>query len=119
MEAVRAADRDRYLSTLYAPGDRRPALFSLYAFNAEICAIRDRIRLGRKALSAHWDSGAGLWTVECEDAEGGRERLAGRFLFFGSGYYDYDAPHDPAIPGLLTLSERLTAHRQAVLTPWS
>ena len=44
MEAVRAADRDRYLSTLYAPGDRRPALFSLYAFNAEICAIRDRIR---------------------------------------------------------------------------
>lgn len=26
---------------------------------------------------------------------------------------------EPAIPGLLTLSERLTAHRQAVLTPWS
>ncbi|PCC66709.1 hypothetical protein SAMN02745121_00561 [Nannocystis exedens] len=25
----------------------------------------------------------------------------------------------PAIPGLLTLSERLASHRQAVLTPWS
>lgn len=44
MEAVRAADRDRYLSVLYAPEDKRPALFALYAFNAEIAGIRDRIR---------------------------------------------------------------------------
>jgi 15-cis-phytoene synthase len=44
MEAVRAGDRDRYLSVLYAPEDRRPALFALYAFNVEIAAIRDRIR---------------------------------------------------------------------------
>ena len=38
MEAVRAADRDRYLSLLYAPEDKRDALFALYAFNAEISA---------------------------------------------------------------------------------
>lgn len=44
MEAARAADRDRYLSALYAPEDKRPALFALYAFNAEIAAVRDRIR---------------------------------------------------------------------------
>ncbi|MEP9371641.1 phytoene/squalene synthase family protein [Mesorhizobium sp. KR1-2] len=44
MEAARAADRDRYLSALYAPEDRRPALLALYAFNAEIAAVRDRIR---------------------------------------------------------------------------
>ena len=44
MEAVRAADRDRYLSVLYAPEDKRPALFALYAFNAEIASVRDRIR---------------------------------------------------------------------------
>jgi phytoene synthase len=44
MEAVRAADRDRYLSALYAPEDRRAALFALYAFNAEIAGVRDRIR---------------------------------------------------------------------------
>ena len=36
MEAVRAADRDRYLSALYAPDDKREALLALYAFNAEI-----------------------------------------------------------------------------------
>lgn len=43
-EAVRAADHDRYLSALYAPQDKRDALFALYAFNAEIAGVRDRIR---------------------------------------------------------------------------
>ncbi|AZO01504.1 phytoene/squalene synthase family protein [Mesorhizobium sp. M9A.F.Ca.ET.002.03.1.2] len=44
METVRAADRDRYLSVLYAPEGARGALLSLYAFNAEISGVRDRIR---------------------------------------------------------------------------
>lgn len=44
MEAVRTSDRDRYLSALYAPEDKRAALFALYAFNAEIAGVRDRIR---------------------------------------------------------------------------
>ncbi|MER8972109.1 MULTISPECIES: phytoene/squalene synthase family protein [unclassified Mesorhizobium] len=43
METVRAADHDRYLTALYAPEDKRDALFSLYTFNAEIAGIRDRI----------------------------------------------------------------------------
>lgn len=44
MDAVRAADHDRYLSALYAPAERRDALLALYAFNAEIAGVRDRIR---------------------------------------------------------------------------
>jgi phytoene synthase len=44
MDTVRVADHDRYLSALYAPVDKRDALFSLYAFNAEIAGVRDRIR---------------------------------------------------------------------------
>ena len=44
MEAVRAADHDRYLSALYAPDDKRQSLLALYAFNVEIASIRDRIR---------------------------------------------------------------------------
>lgn len=44
MEVVRSADRDRYLAVLYAPEEKRGHLFALYAFNAEIAAIRDRIR---------------------------------------------------------------------------
>ncbi|MGI6852983.1 phytoene/squalene synthase family protein [Mesorhizobium sp. 1B3] len=43
-DILRAADRDRYLSALYAPAEKREGLFALYAFNAEIAAIRDRIR---------------------------------------------------------------------------
>ncbi|TIV55266.1 MAG: phytoene/squalene synthase family protein, partial [Mesorhizobium sp.] len=43
MGAVRAADHDRYLSVLYAPADKRGALLALYAFNAEIAGVRDRI----------------------------------------------------------------------------
>jgi phytoene synthase len=44
METVRRADHDRHLSVLYAPQDKRDALFALYAFNAEIATVRDRIR---------------------------------------------------------------------------
>jgi len=40
---VRQADSDRYLSALYAPEEKRGALFALYAFNAEIAAVRDRV----------------------------------------------------------------------------
>jgi phytoene synthase len=43
MELVRTADRDRYLAALYAPEDRRADLLALYAFNAEISGIRDRV----------------------------------------------------------------------------
>ena len=43
MRTLRAADPDRYLSMLYAPQDRRADLLALYAFNAEIAGIRDRV----------------------------------------------------------------------------
>jgi len=41
---VREADRDRFLATLFAPAERRPALFALYAFNCEIARVRDVAR---------------------------------------------------------------------------
>lgn len=43
-DQLRRSDYDRYLSTLYAPVEKRPALTALYAFNAEIAAVRDRVR---------------------------------------------------------------------------
>ena len=39
---VRAADKDRYLACLFAPAPRRRHLFALYAFNAEVVAVRER-----------------------------------------------------------------------------
>jgi len=41
---VRENDRDRYVATLFAPADKRSALFALYAFNAEIARVRDVTR---------------------------------------------------------------------------
>jgi len=40
---VREADPDRYLAALYAPEERRGPLLSLYAFNVEVAAVRDRV----------------------------------------------------------------------------
>jgi phytoene synthase len=40
---LRETDRERYLTALYAPPDKRDALIALYAFNAEVAAIRDKI----------------------------------------------------------------------------
>jgi phytoene synthase len=40
---VRRADHDRYVATLYAPQDRRGGLMALYAFDAEIASVRDRV----------------------------------------------------------------------------
>lgn len=43
-ELVRAADRDRYLATLFAPAQSRGALYALYAFNSEIARVREVAR---------------------------------------------------------------------------
>ena len=40
---VREADPDRYYATLLAPPDKRPPLFALYAFSAEIARVRDAV----------------------------------------------------------------------------
>lgn len=43
-DLVRDTDRDRYLATLFAPADRRDALFALYAFAGEIARVREVAR---------------------------------------------------------------------------
>lgn len=42
-DALRAADRDRYLSTLVLTGPHREAVTALYAFNADVASIRERV----------------------------------------------------------------------------
>jgi phytoene synthase len=41
---VRERDRERYLATLFAPADKRPHLFALYAFDLEIAHVPDAVR---------------------------------------------------------------------------
>lgn len=44
LSALREADRDRYLSLLLMPEAARADIAALYLFNAEIAAVRDRVR---------------------------------------------------------------------------
>jgi 15-cis-phytoene synthase len=43
-ELVRAADRDRFLASLFAPAEHRGALQALYAFNVEVARVREAAR---------------------------------------------------------------------------
>jgi 15-cis-phytoene synthase len=43
-ELVRTADRDRFLSALFAPAEYRGALHALYAFNVEVARVREVAR---------------------------------------------------------------------------
>lgn len=64
---LREHDRDRYLTALFAPAERREALFALYAFNFEIARVRElvsepplgRIRLQwwRESIAAIYEGG--------------------------------------------------------------
>lgn len=43
LSQLRAADRERYLSVLFAPADTRDALAALFLFNAETARLRDLV----------------------------------------------------------------------------
>jgi len=62
--------------------------------------IAPQMRFGQQVESADWDGKAALWRVTAMQADGSAKTYPCRFLFLGTGYYDYDNPHDAQIPGL-------------------
>jgi phytoene synthase len=68
-EIVRHADPDRYLSALFAPAERRPLLFVLYAFNHELARIGETVKEPMAgAIRLQW------WRETLESAREGRPR---------------------------------------------
>ena len=61
--------------------------------------IYPHIRFGSRVTSADWDSATDTWTVHVSE-NGTRKQYRSRFVFFGSGYYNYDEPYSPDFPGL-------------------
>ncbi|MGE0117609.1 MAG: phytoene/squalene synthase family protein [Dongiaceae bacterium] len=64
LEQVRRFDRDRYLTALFAPADRRDDLLALYAFSLEVARIRELIRepmMGRIRLQWWRDAVAEIY----------------------------------------------------------
>ena len=61
--------------------------------------IDRHIQFNSYVRAADWDSSTDTWTVTCEQ-EGTQKQYRGRFVFFGSGYYNYDAGYAPDFPGI-------------------
>ena len=67
---------------------------------AEANGITERIRFGRKALSASWSSQTALWTVEVSiEGSEKKEVYTARFLLGCTGYYNYDEGFKPHFEG--------------------
>jgi cation diffusion facilitator CzcD-associated flavoprotein CzcO len=62
--------------------------------------IDQHIRFNTHVRSADWDSSTDTWTVTAEH-DGAEKTYRGRFVFFGSGYYNYDEGYTPDFPGLV------------------
>jgi cation diffusion facilitator CzcD-associated flavoprotein CzcO len=69
--------------------------------------IERHIRFGHRVTAADWDSAQTRWTVSAGTESGGTVRIRCRFLFFCSGYYDYERGHDPQWPGRETFAGRI------------
>ena len=65
---------------------------------AKAFGIDRQIRFGHRVTRASWSSAAALWMIEAE-AEGELRRFTCRFLYLGSGYYDYEQGYRPNWPG--------------------
>jgi cation diffusion facilitator CzcD-associated flavoprotein CzcO len=61
--------------------------------------ITPHIRFRTRVNSADWDSATDTWTLQVSE-DGRPRRYRCRFVFFGSGYYNYDEPYTPEFPGM-------------------
>jgi 15-cis-phytoene synthase len=91
-DLVRAADRDRFIASLFAPADRRASLHALYAFAAELARVRE---VAHAALPGEIRL---QWWSEVID----RER-------------DGEAHANPVAAALLVTMERYPLRREALL----
>ncbi|MES2632133.1 MAG: NAD(P)/FAD-dependent oxidoreductase [Pseudomonadota bacterium] len=79
-----------------------PAIRDYVRATASEEGIEQHIRFGQRVTAANWDSQSARWTVQVTSSEGDGDThraMTCRFLFFCSGYYDYDKGHEPEWPG--------------------
>ena len=81
---------------MIADGDH---IWEYIAETARKHGIDRHIQFDTHVRSADWDSSTDTWTVHTE-RDGVEKTYRGRFLFFGTGYYNYDEPYTPPFPGV-------------------
>ncbi len=57
--------------------------------------LEGHIHYGAKIVKANWDGKKALWTVTSQDGR----HFSARLLYIAAGYYSYDQPYNPALPG--------------------
>jgi cation diffusion facilitator CzcD-associated flavoprotein CzcO len=62
--------------------------------------IDQHIRFNSRVRSADWDPSTDTWTVTADEEGDAGATYRGRFVFFGSGYYNYDEGYTPEFPGI-------------------
>ena len=75
-----------------------PSILAYLRDTAREYGVDRHIRYGHEVTAAAWDSSTARWTVTARTAEG-EVRLWAGFLWACSGYYDYDEPYRPHLPG--------------------
>ena len=93
------------LSFPYEPWRREEAvadgahIWEYLAETARKHGIDEHIRLNTYVRSADWDFDTDTWTVHAD--QGGTEKTyRSRFVFFATGYYNYDNPYTPQFRGI-------------------
>jgi cation diffusion facilitator CzcD-associated flavoprotein CzcO len=61
--------------------------------------IDRHIQFDSYVRAADWDSSSDTWTVTVQQ-NGTQKQYRSRFIFFGSGYYNYDEGYSPDFPGI-------------------
>jgi monooxygenase len=69
--------------------------------------IRPNLRLSHKLVSAHWDSSRARWDCVAERGDGSCIEFESRYLYMGSGYYNYESGHDPHFEGQESFSGQI------------
>ncbi len=75
-----------------------PAILKYVRETAREHGIDQKIRYQHRVKSASWSSAKARWTVEVERPEGSTH-IDCSFLFFATGYYDYDKGYTPELKG--------------------
>ena len=77
-----------------------PSILRYVRRTADEHGVTERVRFGRRVVSARWSSDDAIWTVQVRRADDGTtEQLSCSFLFSCCGYYDYDGGYAPPFPG--------------------
>jgi cation diffusion facilitator CzcD-associated flavoprotein CzcO len=61
--------------------------------------LEPHIRFGHRVTAARWSSGDARWTVTAQRDDGQTVELTSRFLFIGTGYYNYEQGFSPPFEG--------------------